>query len=156
MKTMKPKFLLGLALVLSGGLVGCSSPAQRHSSKVADSVKLNSTLPPYNFKCGPDGRANHSVPAFADVAEFHADDCRLPENSFKTGRYDLQKILETYFVISEEHWWNHYSHMPLLDRTGTITLKNGTVIRWLVGAGGLAVLTFPDQTSIYLANQVTP
>jgi len=153
---MKPKIILCLALVLSGGWFGCSTTAQRHSSEVADRGSLHSSLPPYNFKCGPDGRANHSVPSFADVTEFHADDCQLPENSFKTGRDDLQKILETYFVISEAHWRNHYSHMTRLDRTGTITLKNGTVIRWLVRAGGLAVLTFPDKTSIYLANTITP
>lgn len=153
---MNPKLPLGLALVLGGGLFGCSTTAQRHSSEVANSVSLHSSLSPYNFKCGPNGRANHSVPSFADVAEFHADDCRFSENSFKTGRDDLQKILETYLVVSEEHWRNHYSHMTRLDRTGTITLKEGTVIHWLARAAGLAVLTFPDKTSIYLANQATP
>ena len=158
---MNPKLLLCLALVLSGGLLGCSSPAQRHSSEVADSVSLHSSLPQFNFKFGPDGRTIHSIPPFAEVTEFHADDCRLPENrripdKNTISRNDLQKMLETYHVVSEEHWRNHYSHMTLLDRTGTVTLKNGTVIHWLVRAAGLAVLTFPDKTTIYLANTITP
>ncbi len=44
---MKSKLLLGLALVLSGGLFGCSSPAQRHSSEIADSVPASQKYAAY-------------------------------------------------------------------------------------------------------------
>jgi hypothetical protein len=42
------------------------------------------------------------------------------------------------------------------DRTGSLTLKDGTAVRWMVKPGGLATLSTPDEKTIYLARELTP
>jgi hypothetical protein len=70
---------------------------------------------------------------------------------FKIGPEELQTILETYRVVSRDRWGRDYHHVAFGDRTGTITLRDQTVIHWLVRPGGLASLTFPNQVQIFLA-----
>lgn len=70
---------------------------------------------------------------------------------FKIDKKDLLKILRDYRVLSERDWHNNYSHVAFGDRTGTITLRTGAEIRYMVRPGGLATLTFPDGRELFLA-----
>jgi hypothetical protein len=99
--------------------------------------------------------AQNRVPSFTEVVDFRADPITsAPSRHFKdfrVTREDLQTILETYRVVPKDRWERDYHHVAFGDRTGTITLLDRTVIHWFVRPGGLASLTFPDQTRIYLA-----
>ena len=97
-------------------------------------------------------------PKPGDIAEFKADPppFRIHFKDFKVERKDLEEILRTWHQISQEHWQHGYSHVAFGDRTGTIKLKDGTAIRWMVKPGGLAILTFQNGTKMYLAKELTP
>jgi hypothetical protein len=97
-------------------------------------------------------------PKAGDIAEFKADpvSARTHFKDFKVERKELEDILLTWYRVSQEHWRHGYSHVAFADRTGTIKLKDGTVIRWMVRPGGLAKLTFQDGTALYLAKELTP
>ncbi len=98
------------------------------------------------------------IPKAGDIVKFIADP--LPERThfmnFKVERKDLEDILHTWYQVSQDHWEHGYSHVAFEDRTGTIKLKDGTTIRWMVKPGGLATLTFQDGTILYLASELTP
>ncbi len=105
------------------------------------------------------GRAVTAIrPGPGDIAEFEVD--ALSETThfedFKVAQADLEDILLTWYEVSEEHWRHGYSHVAFGDRTGTIELRDGRAVAWLVRPGGLATLTFPDGTVLYLAKEVTP
>ena len=70
---------------------------------------------------------------------------------FKIEKSDLLKILRDYDVIPEREWLHNYSHVAFGDRTGTITLRDGTKFKYMVRPGGLATLTFPDGQKLFLA-----
>ena len=53
-------------------------------------------------------------------------------------------------VISASQWRHVYSHAAFGDRTGRLTLRDRTVLRWLVRPGGLAYLEWPDGRKTYL------
>jgi len=97
-------------------------------------------------------------PESSDIAEFEADP--FPSTTyfkdFKVGRTDLKDILLTWHQVSQEHWQHGYSHVAFGDRTGTIKLKDGTSIKWMVRPGGLASFIFQDGTALYLAKELTP
>jgi len=97
-------------------------------------------------------------PEPGDIAEFKADPlpARTHFNDFKVERKDLEEVLRKWYQVSENHWRHGYSHVAFGDRTGTIKLKDGTTIRWMVRPGGLATLTFQDGTALYLARELTP
>ncbi len=106
-------------------------------------------------------------PGPGDIAQFSPD---LPTESggrdslsaaahfkdFKVERKDLEEVLHKWHRVSQDHWQHGYSHVALGDRTGTITLKDSTAVRWMVRPGGLATLTFQDGTMLYLAKELTP
>jgi len=102
--------------------------------------------------------ANTVRPKPGDIAEFKADPtpARTHFKDFKIERKDLEDILRTWYQVSQEHWRHGYSHVAFEDRTGTIKLKDGTAIRWMVKPGGLATLTFQNGTKMYLAKELTP
>lgn len=93
-----------------------------------------------------------------DIIEFKADviPARTHFKDFMVDKKNLEDILSTWYQVSQEHWQHGYSHVALEDRTGTIKLKDGTTISWLVRPGGLAKLTFQDGTALYLARELTP
>lgn len=97
------------------------------------------------------------LPKSEDIAEFKADSISELAHfkDFKIERGDLEDIIKTYHQISEEHWLGGYHHIAMNDLTGTIILKNGTEIEWMVRPGGLATLTYPDGRIIYLAKELT-
>lgn len=95
-------------------------------------------------------------PKAGDIVEFTADPVSARTNDFEVKRKDIEKVLRTWHQVSEEHWRHGYSHVAFRDRTGTIRLKDGTLIRWLVKPGGLAMLAFQDGTVLHLAKELTP
>jgi hypothetical protein len=97
-------------------------------------------------------------PKPGDIAVFHADPipARTHFKTFKVERKDLEDVLRTWHQVSEDHWRHGYNYPVGEDRTGTITLKDGTSIKWMVKPGGVAALTFQDGTILYLAKELTP
>ena len=91
------------------------------------------------------------LPRGADVAGFAPDAARNRPEVAITEK-DLQEILDTWHPVAPDQWLHRYSHMPLNDRTGTfVVINQKTVVKWLVRAGGLAQLTFPDGSKLHLA-----
>jgi len=74
--------------------------------------------------------------------------------SFTVTRVQLAEILDSYREVSGEVWRHRYAHVQGGDRTGTIFLKNGQKLKWLVRPGGLATLTGPDGVTHYLAREL--
>lgn len=97
-------------------------------------------------------------PKPGDIAEFKTDPppARAHFKDFKVERKDLEDVLRTWHQVSQEHWQHGYSHVAFGDRTGTIKLKDGTTISWMVKPGGLATLAFQNGTKMYLAKELTP
>ncbi len=94
-----------------------------------------------------------SVPAEKEIDEFTADKVRpnVHFKDFKVDKADLLKILRDYHVTPKQDWKHGYSHVLGEDRTGTIALRDGTKIEYMVRPGGLASLTFPDSRKLFLA-----
>jgi hypothetical protein len=114
---------------------------------------------PASFSSGQAEAAVSAVcPKPGDIDEFKADlfSASTHFKDFKVEREKLEDILLTWYRVSQEHWRHGYSHVAFADRTGTIKLKDGTGISWMVRPGGLAKLTFQDGTTLYLAKELTP
>lgn len=96
-----------------------------------------------------------SVPAEKDIELFYPDPIRPDDffKDFKIDRADLVKVLRDYHVIPKQDWKHNYSHVGMGDRTGTIVLRNGTKIQYMVRPGGLASLTFLGGRKLYLARE---
>lgn len=94
------------------------------------------------------------IPAGKDIELFYPDLVRGDGyfKDFKIDRTDLVTILRDYHVIPKQDWKHNYSHVGLGDRTGTIVLRDGTRIQYMVRPGGLASLTFPDGRKLFLAS----
>ena len=90
------------------------------------------------------------VPAEKDIEQVSADRVGRADTSknFKLDKADLLKILRDYHVIPKQEWKRipHYFE----ERTGTIRLRDGTRIEYMVYPTGLATLTFPDGRTLYL------
>ncbi len=95
-------------------------------------------------------------PKAGEIAEFTADEVPARIKDFEVKRKDIEKVLRRWHQVSEEHWRHGYSHVAFRDRTGTIRLKDGTIVRWMVRPGGLAMLAFQDGTVLHLAKELTP
>ena len=94
------------------------------------------------------------LPAEKDIDQFYPDPVRGFNyfKDFKIDKADLVKVLQDYHVISKHDWKHGYSHVGGGDRTGTIVLRDGTKIAYMVRPGGLASLTFPDGRKLFLAS----
>ncbi len=64
---------------------------------------------------------------------------------------DVNEFLEAAEVVSEWQWFHGYSHVASGDRTGGLTLRDGTELRWMIRPGGLGYLEFVDGRKVYLA-----
>ena len=139
---MKPVVLILAASALAGG---CTQNLVSTAPAPVPSPQAETTVSTVRPKPG-------------DIAEFKADPfhARTHFKDFKVERKYLEDILRTWYQVSQEHWRHGYSHVAFGDRTGTIKLKDGIIIRWMVKPGGLATLTFQDQTVLYLARELTP
>jgi hypothetical protein len=96
-----------------------------------------------------------SVPAEKDIELFYPDPVRpdVHFKDFKIDKAELVKVLRDYHVIPKQDWKHGYSHVGLEDRTGTIVLRDGTKIQYMVRPGGLATLTFFDGRQLFLASE---
>lgn len=95
------------------------------------------------------------VPAEKDIEQFNPDPVRRDVHfkDFKIDKADLVKILRDYHVVSKQGWKHNYSHVGGEDRTGTIVLRDGTKIQYMIRPGGLASLTFLDGRELFLASE---
>ena len=73
---------------------------------------------------------------------------------FRIGRADVLEILRKYHRVAEEEWLHNYSHVAFGDRTGTLTLRDRSIVRYMVRPGGLATLSFADGRKLFLAREV--
>lgn len=94
------------------------------------------------------------VPAEKEIEQVTPDLVRRANTSkdFKLDKADLLKILRDYHVLPKQEWKRipHYFE----ERTGTIRLRDGTRIEYLVYPAGLATLTFPDGRKLFLSREV--
>ena len=101
--------------------------------------------------------ASPSRPSCDAIASFAADPpAPAPSQHFRDfaiNRADLCDVLVTYHEVTEDQWRNTYHHVAFADRTGTVTLSDGTVLKWLVRPGGLAKLSYPSGTVVFLARE---
>jgi len=92
-----------------------------------------------------------------DIDKFVADpNPRYSSNNsadLNISKKEMDAILQDYYVIDREQWLNTYSHVAGLDRTGSLILKDGSIIKWIVRPGGLATLEYPDGKKNYLAKE---
>jgi hypothetical protein len=90
------------------------------------------------------------VPPEKEIEQVSADRVGRVDTSknFKLDKAELLKILRDYYVIPKQEWKGipHYFE----ERTGTIRLKDGTRIEYMVYPAGLGTLTFPDGRKLYL------
>jgi hypothetical protein len=73
---------------------------------------------------------------------------------FRIGRADVLEILRKYHRVAEEEWLHNYSHVAFGDRTGTLTLRDRSIVRYMIRPGGLATLSFADGRKLFLAREV--
>jgi hypothetical protein len=96
-----------------------------------------------------------SPPRPQDLESFKCEVCSSSYvDDWHVNRVELEKILTFYNVVTKQCWERNYSHIALNDQIGSIILKDGTKIAWMVRPGGLATLTFPDGGVIYLAKEI--
>jgi hypothetical protein len=91
------------------------------------------------------------VPEEKEIEQVSADRVGRVDTSknFKLDKADLLRILRDYHVLPK-HEWKKFTHY-FEERTGTIRLRDGTKIEYLVYPAGLATLTFPDGRKLYLS-----
>jgi hypothetical protein len=82
-------------------------------------------------------------------------DTNTDTNSGVDEKY-VRNALRSYFVRNGDDWRNSYSQSDG-GVTGYVVLPNPnrTKLRWLVRAGGLALLLYPDGGVVYLAREIT-
>lgn len=95
------------------------------------------------------------IPAEKEIDQVTADPVRpnVHFKDFKVDKADLLKILRDYHVIPKQDWKHGYSHVAGEDRTGTIWLRDGSKIDYMVRPAGLANLAFPDGRKLFLARE---
>jgi hypothetical protein len=63
---------------------------------------------------------------------------------------EVLAFLATAKVVSKDSWLHNYSHVAMADYTGTITLRTGETVRWLIRPGGLGSLRFQGGAELFL------
>jgi hypothetical protein len=98
--------------------------------------------------------AEPDVPPATQVDRCEVDPVARPSggafSSLRVSCDDVLEFLAKGKVVSASQWRHVYSHVAFGDRTGRLTLRDGTVLRWLVRPGGLAHLEWPDGRRTYL------
>ena len=99
--------------------------------------------------------ADTRLPSPKQIVSFCADPIpREPSDHFRDFRVterDLKQILTKWHVVPKDDWHHKYHHVAFGCRTGTVNLASGKVLKWMVKPGGLATITFPDKTTLFLA-----
>ena len=76
--------------------------------------------------------------------------------NFVVGQRELEEILRTWHSVSKDHWLHGYSHVGGGDCRGTVTLRDGTVVKWLVRPAGLAAFKYDQGQTVYLVKEKQP
>lgn len=142
------------ALFLVGLLVCCSSCRDRATSPESSSSEGQGS---------PDRRrsleSRKLTPSDVVTFEAAADSDRQYSDphlgSFRIDRAYLDDVLLRWHIVAKETWLHGYSHVLGGDQTGTITLRAGDQVEWMVKPGGLAWLKFPDESFIHYAKELT-
>ncbi len=123
-------------------LVGCSTSPPSPSPPIAPR----------------ESRPMVALPQPSDIVEFKADPppTRTYFKDLVIDRNQIEIIISAWYQVSQDHWQHGYSHIAHEDRTGTLALKDGSLIKWMVRPGGLATLTLADGKIVYLAKELTP
>ncbi|MFT5290762.1 MAG: hypothetical protein ACI8QS_001890 [Planctomycetota bacterium] len=135
---MKLHFLI---LVLILGTTSCTGfdVTDEHGDEVAGSIPERASLAP------------------ADVIAFEENpfpgQTHFPE--LRVDRTYLEDVLSNWHSTSANQWLHGYHHLALEDRTGTLSLRDERQIRWMVRPGGLATLSFPDGSVLYLVKKLS-
>jgi hypothetical protein len=126
-------------------LVGCAGQTQQPKSS-----------PPRDAK--PSAHTKTQFPSSDDIAAFMANPppARTHFKGFIVDQKQIAAVLDTWHRIPQDHWRHGYSHVAMEDRTGSLTLKDGRTVQWMVKPGGLSTLSMPDGETIYLARELTP
>lgn len=99
-------------------------------------------------------------PSCEEITDFAADPrAAAPSPHFRdfaVNRADLCAILTTYHEVTEAQWRHTYHHVAFADRTGTVVLRDGALLKWLVRPGGLATVTHPNGMVLFLAREKQP
>jgi hypothetical protein len=94
------------------------------------------------------------VPTSTQIASCNVDPVANVSKSYFSGLSvtcaDVTEFLSQAVVVSEEQWLHNYNHVGDGDRTGHLTLHDGSVLRWLVRPGGLAYLESAKGRKVYL------
>lgn len=94
------------------------------------------------------------IPTVPQIADCSADAVAGPSTSHFSNLNvtcsDVTAFLGAADVVSEWQWLHGYSHVAFGDRTGRLTLIDGTELRWMIRPGGLGYLAFPDGRRAYL------
>lgn len=84
----------------------------------------------------------------------------IETNKMKISDQEVRGLVETalegYYVVSKNDWIHKYSHVAGMDATGVIEWpisKPPVTWKWALRPGGLAVLTKPDGSAIFLARE---
>jgi len=138
---MKNQVALIFAVLLAAGCAERHTPTRLlPETRVAPAPRVASTPPDPEqivaFSAGP-------LPS------------RTHFKTFVVGWRELEEILRSWRQVSKEHWLHGYSHVAFEDRTGTVTLCDGTIVKWLVRPGGLAAFTHDQGETVYLAKELT-
>jgi hypothetical protein len=135
---LKPK----PAYITADNWFGVQRPNPRLASALAQVIKEQKKYP-------------LRVPAEKEIAQFYPDPVFRYKyfKDFKIDRADLVKILRDYHVIPKQDWKHKYNHVGFGDCTGTIVLRDGTKIQYMVRFGGLATLTFLDGRMLFLVDE---
>ena len=58
-------------------------------------------------------------------------------------------------AVAKDTWFHSYSHVASYDYEGTVTLRTGDRVRWLIRPGGLGRLSFGDGGELFLVRCCT-
>jgi hypothetical protein len=96
------------------------------------------------------------VPSAAQIANCSVDPVAKTSNGafskLSVTCADVSEFLSKAHAVSEWQWLHEYSHVALGDRSGRLTLHDGTALRWMIRPGGLAYLEFADGRKVYLVS----
>jgi hypothetical protein len=94
------------------------------------------------------------VPAAAQVSSCSVEPVAKTSKSYfanlRVTCVDVMEFLSKARAVSEWRWFHEHSHVGDGDRTGHLTLHDGTSLRWMMRPGGLAYLESADGRKVYL------
>jgi hypothetical protein len=108
------------------------------------------------------GQSDASPPKEGEPLNLDTKETRTLVETNKMGvsdeevRSTLKNALRSYFILSKADWTHNYSHVAGMDAGGIIEWpvpEPPVRWRWRLRPGGLAMLTKPDGSTIYLVRE---